>query len=204
VTETRRTPAGRGALASVVAIVLVTLTSGAAWGHTFPPVRTVVLQVERCEVVALVGYRAGTREASKELVTRVASRPKSQAKDAMRDVLAARAMAPLTVGVDGTPLVPTSVRAKLGSEGAGGRPMVVLLVTYALPATHGRVQTLGISSRDPRNTRISWTDRGSGRVALADAPAQGRWFSGVASFLLSLLPPSGGSPCAPASSTSGP
>lgn len=186
----------RTALATVVAIAFAVLTSRPAWGHTFPPVRTVVLQVERCEVVALVGYRAGTKESSNELVARIASRPKSQAKDALREVLTARAMTPLTLSVDGAPLVPTSVRAKLGSDGPGGRAMVILLVTYALPAG----KTLGITSRDPRNTRISWTDRQSGRVALADAPAQGRWFPGVASFLLSLLPPSGGSTCAPAPS----
>lgn len=182
----------RVALATVVAGCLAVLTSRPAWGHTFPPVRTVVLQVERCEVVALVGYRAGTKESSNDLVARVASRPKSQAKAALRDLLAARAMAPLTLGVDGVPLVPTSVRAKLGTDGPGGRAMVVLLVTYALPPG----KTLGITSRDPRNTRISWTDRDSGRIAIADAPVQGRWYPGVASFLLSLLPPSGGSTCA--------
>ncbi|MBA3395441.1 MAG: hypothetical protein H0T89_22525 [Deltaproteobacteria bacterium] len=158
--------------------------------------RTVVLQVERCELVALVGYRAGTGDAADKLLARVASRPKSQALEAMRDVLASHAMTPLTIAVDGVALVPTAVRAKLGVDGEGGRPMVVLLVSYALPAG----KTLALSSRDARSTRISWTDRQSGRVAIPEAPAQGRWFTGVASFLLNLTP-SGGSACATSKSS---
>jgi hypothetical protein len=162
-----------------------------AWAHTFPPVRTVVVQTERCELAVLVGYRAGSGEATQALVARAASQPKSQAADAMRDVLAAQAMAPLSLTVDGRALAPTSVRAKLSAEGDGVRPMVVVLVTYNLPPG----ARLAIVSRDPRTTRISWTDRDSERVAIPDAPAQGRWFAGVASFVLPLAPTSGGQPC---------
>ena len=130
----------------------------------------------------LVGYRAGTREEADQLVARVASQPKSHAAAAMRDVLASFAMAPLTLSVDGAPLVPTTVRAKLGQDAPGGRPMVVLLVTFALPAG----KHLSLASRDPRSTRISWTDRSDGRIEIDQAPAQGQFFDGVASFLLNL------------------
>jgi hypothetical protein len=175
----------------VVATLLAgALAAGPAWGHTFPPVRTVVVQVERCELVLLVGYRAGTGEAGEQLVARAASRPKSQVLDALRDVMSAQAMAPLAITLDGVPLVPTNVRAKLGSEGDGGRPMVIVLVTYALPDG----TALAVASRDPRTTRISWADRASGRIDLTNAPAQGRWFPGVASFLLT-LGPRGGQAC---------
>ncbi|MBA3501959.1 MAG: hypothetical protein M4D80_23410 [Myxococcota bacterium] len=146
-------------------------------------------------MVLLVGYRAGSREEADGLVARVASRPKSQAAAAMRDVLAGFAMTPLTLSVDGKPLVPTTVRAKLATDSPGGRPMVVLLVTFALPAGN----TLALSTRDPRSTRISWTDRESGRVDLEAAPVQGKFYSGVASFLLNLSA-SGGPPCATATS----
>ncbi len=144
----------------------------------------------------LVGYRAGSREEADQLVARVASQPKSHARDAMREVLAGFAMAPLTLSVDGAPLVPTTVRAKLGVDAPGGRPMVVLLVTFALPAG----KSLSLATRDPRSTRISWTDRRSGRVDLAGAPAQDKFYAGVASFLLNLDPTSGGSVCVPSSS----
>jgi hypothetical protein len=167
------------------------LAAPAAWAHTFPPVRTVVVQAERCELAVLVGYRAGSGEATEKLVARAASQPKSKAADAMRDALAAQAVAPLSFRVDGRPLAPVSVRAKLSLEGDGARPMVVVLATYLLPP--GKHLTL--ASSDPRTTRISWTDRDSGRVAISDSPAQGRWFSGVASFVLPLVPITGGSPC---------
>jgi hypothetical protein len=182
-------------LATAVAIALVALASRPSWGHVFAPLRSIVVQVESCEVVLLVGYRAGSREEADGLVARVASRPKSHAAAAMRDVLAGFAMSPLTLSVDGKPLVPTTVRAKLATDSPQGRPMVVLLVTFALPAGN----TLALSTRDPRSTRISWTDRDSGRVDLEAAPAQGKFYSGVASFLLNLSA-SGGPPCVTATS----
>ena len=183
-------------LATGVAIVLWALAGRPAWGHTFAPLRSVVIQLEPCEVVLLVGYRAGSREEADGLVARVASQPKSQAAGAMRDVLAAFAMSPLTLSVDGHALVPTTVRAKLATDAPGGRPMVLVLVTFALP--HGK--TLSLVTRDPRSTRISWTDRGSSRVDLDAAPAQGKFFAGVASFLLNLRPTSGGLVCAASTS----
>lgn len=139
----------------------------------------------------MVGYRAGSREEADTLVARVASQPKSQARDAMRDVLAAHAMRPLTLSVDGQALVPTTVRAKLATDAPNGRPMVVLLVTYALPDG----KQLQLASRDPRSTRISWTDRESGRVEIDTAPTQAKFYSGVASFLLNMAPNSGGTSC---------
>ena len=188
-------------LATLVAVGLLALAGRPAWGHTFAPLRTVVIQVESCEVAMMVGYRAGSREEADTLVARVASQPKSRASETMRDVLAAHAMRPLTLSVDGAALVPTTVRAKLSMDSAGGRPMVVVLVTYALPAG----KQLSLASRDPRSTRISWTDRTSGRVDLETSPAQAKFFAGVASFLLNLshqsrnqnFATSGGSACAP-------
>ena len=174
----------------VATALAMTVAGRTAWGHRFPAVRTVVAQVERCELVLLVGYRPGTGEATEAVLARAASLPKSQSEAALRDVLATYAMAPLGVEIDGKRVLPTTVRAKLGVEPGGARPMVVLLVTYPLANGHA----LAIHTTDPRSTRISWTDRDSHRVVLDDAPAQGRWFTGMASFLLSLQ--SGGPACA--------
>lgn len=171
----------------VAIAVAVCLAASAAWGHTFPPVRTVVVQVERDAVVVMVGYRPGNGAPTDGIVARVGSQPKSQRLDAMREVMASLAMQPLVVAIDGRPLVPTSVRAKLGVEPGGGRPIVVVLVTYAIAPG-----TLSVTSREPRNTRISWQDRHSCRVDLDRAPTQDRWYTGVASFLLMVGPP-----CAP-------
>lgn len=175
------------ALALALAVLAGALAAP-AHAHTFPPVRTVVVQVERCELALLVGYRAGTGDNADRLIARVASLPREKAAEAIRDLLAAQAMAPLAVTVDGKPLTPTAVHAKLppSEAGAGTRPMVVVLVTYALPAAG---KALAVTSQDPRTTRFSWTDRESLRVPLADAPAQGRWFAGAAAFSLKLAPP---------------
>jgi hypothetical protein len=176
------------ALATLLAILLA---CPAAWAHSFPPVRTVVIQVERCEVVLMVGYRPGTGEATEALLTRAATQPKSQGLDALRAQLAKEALKPLVLTLDGVAQMPTNVRTKIGTEPGGARPMIVMLVTYALPAG----KTLAVTSKDPRTTRISWGDRESQRVDLDHAPAQGRWFDGVASFLLDLRS-LGGSACA--------
>ena len=188
----------RGGTAVGVATALaIALAGPSAWGHTFPPVHTVVVQVERCEVALLIGYAAGTGEPTERIIARVASQPKSLALGALRDTLAAYALAPLTLRVDGTAVVATTVRAKIGLDAGGTRPVVVVLATFPVHAG----EKLEIASRDPRTTRISWQDRGSGRVVRDAAPAQGHWFSGVASFLLPLAE-TGGSSCAipPASS----
>ena len=182
---TRRVATG---LAACVAL----LAGWPAWGHSFPPVRTVVLQVERCDAVMLVGYRPASGEATDTILARVASQPKSRQLDAMKSVLASHALAPLTVTVDGKPLAPSQVEVKLGVEPGGARPIVVALVTFPLPPGG----ELAIRSADTRTTSISWQDRGSGRVDLSASPTQDAWYSGVASFLLSLSPSTGVSACA--------
>ncbi|MBA3464714.1 MAG: hypothetical protein H0T46_32575 [Deltaproteobacteria bacterium] len=185
------------ALATAVAIWLA---GGAAWAHTFPAARHVVVQVESCEVVLLVGYRPGTGEPTEAMLGRAATAPKSRALEALKDLMAAFAMAPLTVSVDGQAVVPTKVRAKIGLEPGGARPMVVLLVTYALSPG----KTLAVGTSDPRSTRISWQDRGSRRVAISEAPQQGKWYPGVASMLLPLVASPGAASCASTTSPSPP
>jgi len=169
---------------AVATVLAIALAAGPAWGHQFAADRTVVVQVERCEIAVLIGYRPATGEATDLLLRRAASEPKSQGLATLREALTAAALQPLVFAVDGRALVPTSVRAKIGTEPGGARPMVVVLVTFALPAG-GK---LAVSSREPRSTRISWVDRASERAVLAEAPAQGKWYPGVASFLLKLAP----------------
>jgi hypothetical protein len=158
-------------------------------------VHTVVVQVERCELAVLVGYAAGTGEPTERIIARAASQPKSHALDALRAALTAFALAPLQLTLDGQPLSPTAVRAKIGLDGGGARPIVVVLATFALPVGG----ELTIRSKDPRTTRISWQDRSRGRIALDRAPAQDHWYTAVASFLLPLA--AGGSACATSGSS---
>ena len=185
--------AWRAASTVTVATLLATALAGPpAWGHTFPPVHTVVVQVEPCELALLIGYSAGTGEPTERIVARAASQPKSRVLDALRTTLTAYAMAPLAITVDGAPLLPSTVHAKIGFDGSGTRPMVVVLATFPLRGG----AALAITSKDPRTTRISWQDRSSGRVILDRAPTQDHWYTHVASFLLPLAPATGGSSCA--------
>ena len=186
-------PARRLLVATALAIGLA---GQASWAHTFPAARQVVVQVEPCEVVLLVGYRPGTGEPTEGILARASTAPKSRAREALQDLMSAFAMASLTVSVDGQPLVPTTVRAKIGFEPGGARPMVVVLVTYPLPAG----KTLSIASKDPKSTRFSWQVKGGDRVAISDAPQQGKWYPGVASMLLPLAP--GATSCASTSPSS--
>ena len=188
----------RGILTRCVAIaVAICLAGHLAWGHNFPPVRTVVVQVESCEVALLIGYRPGSGEETEALLGRIGTHPRKQQLEAAKTLMGQQAMGPLTIALDGKPLLPTSVRAKLGTDPGGTRPLVVMLVTFEIP----RAGTLSVTSREARSTRISWTDRGSLRVDLQAAPAQGKWHLGVASFLLSLAGPPGVSACATSQSS---
>jgi hypothetical protein len=190
----------RLSLTRCVAIALAVCLAGQpAWGHSFPPVRTVVVQVERCELAVLIGFRPGSGESTEALLKQIASQPKSQMLGAAKTLLTAMAMGPLTFSIDGRALVPTSVRAKIGADPSGQKPLLVALVTFAIPERGG---SLSVSSRDARTTRISWTDRASGRVDPTTSPGQNRWFTGVASFLLTLAGPTGVPACATSSSSS--
>jgi hypothetical protein len=179
----------------VATVLAISLAGPPAWAHVFPPVHTVVVQVERCEIAVLIGYAAGTGEPTERIIARAASQPKPHALDALRGSLTAFALAPLSFTLDGRVLSPTSVRAKIGLDGGGTRPMVVVLATFALAGGGD----LAIHARDPRTTRISWQDRASGRVALERAPAQDHWYTAVASFLLPLA--AGDPACAPSRSS---
>jgi hypothetical protein len=195
-TGRRGRPPGSILPLGVATALAVSLAGPPAWAHVFPPVHTVVVQVERCELAVLIGYAAGTGEPTERIVARAASQPKPHALDALRGSLTAFALAPLSFTLDGRTLSPTSVHAKIGLDGGGTRPMVVVLATFALPGGG----ELAIHSRDPRTTRISWQDRSSGRIALDRAPAQDHWYTAVASFLLPLAA-TGDSACAPSGSS---
>lgn len=177
----------------VATLVAVVAAGQVASAHTFSPVRTVVVQVERCELAVLVGYQPGTGEVADARLARVSAAPRSQAVATARAMLTSQAMAALTIAADARPLEPIRVRAKLAIDPRSTRPQVLVLVTFALPPEARQVT---LATREPGATRISWTDHGSGRVDLAQAPAQGRWFPGVASFLLGLRPRTGDLACA--------
>jgi hypothetical protein len=87
----------------------------------------------------------------------------------------------------------------VSTDPAADRPIVIVLVTFAIPAKGG---AFSVRAKDPASTRISWTDRASGRIDLAQAPSQVHWFSGVASLLLTIAGTTGVPACATSQSSS--
>jgi hypothetical protein len=115
----------------------------------------------------------------------------------LRLLYAVRALAPLSIRVDGQAVAATSLDLKLVKDPpTSTRVAAVLLVTYDLPPSTRSVE---IANADPHRTRFSWVDRSKGRYALPGV-AQDTWSSGVASILLQSGPGDSWPSCPDASS----
>jgi hypothetical protein len=159
-------------------------------GHQVPGGRSVVAQVERCQLVLLVSWvpSAGAETDAIEAQARmgVGAVPGSGGTAAdpngrLRLLYASRALAPLSIQVDGESMAATSLDVKLVRDPpTSTRVAAVALVTFDLPPVTRSVE---IRNRDSHRTRFSWVDRSGGRFQ-APGMAQEKWSSGVASILL--------------------
>jgi hypothetical protein len=169
------------ALATALAVAYNPLL---VWAHRFPSVRTVVVQVEPCSVALLVGWRPASGDTTALLLgeAKVRGSDKDKEIQVLTQQLTAMAMSSLQLVMDDSPLVPTSVEAKVSVEDGTGRPVVLLLLSYAV-TTGGK---LALLSKEPKSTRISWVDKSNGRVEITSSPSQLQWHDDLASFLLTL------------------
>jgi hypothetical protein len=169
----------------------------AATAHTFAEQRTVVAQVERDQLVVVVGYQPAAGAESLAAVGQASVRPKGTKSQALRAILAARAVSPLTVSIDGTAVEPTSMRTKVFVDPPGSdRLAVAILLIYDLPA-HEIALEVGIADA---STEFSWVDRTSCQRTITTAWPARSWVTGVASFLLTVAAPDpGAEPCASSS-----
>ena len=182
---------GLTVLATAIAIAIA-MPQG--WGHRFPAVRTVVVQVEPCSVALLVGWRPASGDDTAVLLGEAKTGGKDQEVQILTQRLTALALAPIRLRLGGVEVAPTSVEANVTVEDGTGRPVVLLLVSY--PASRGGA--LEIVSKDPKSTRISWVDKSAGRVEIGAAPTQSQWHDDLASFLLNVAvatPTEGTAPC---------
>jgi hypothetical protein len=157
--------------------------SRVALGHRAPGGRSVVAQVEPCQLVLLVSWTPPSGDETNALLADAARAPgrRAGAGDRLRALYAARALAPLSIRADGQSLSPRSFEVKLVRDPPrSGRVAAVVLVSFALPPA---MVALEIANTDSHRTRFSWVDRSNGRFASPGAPT-GRWSSGVASILL--------------------
>jgi hypothetical protein len=140
------------------------LVAASAQAHMVPGERLVVVQAEPDAVAFLVSYRPPAGVVSDFLGADAAwSRP--GAKTAfVKALLALRALAPLTIRLDGAPLPLAGMQIKLAEDPPGtGRPAVAVLVTAALPSGGHRLVVDVAAAREPTSTQ--WLDRSRGRIA---------------------------------------
>jgi hypothetical protein len=177
-----------GVLAAAVA------TPVAASAHTFPETRTVVAQLEADTLVVLVGYQPGSGGEGVAMIAHAAEQPKGLGSHVLRAVLAARAVSPIAISVDGVRLVPRTAASKLFVDPPGSdRLAVAVMLTYDLRPGEADL-ALGIA--DPR-ARVSWVNHGACARGSSEVWKPRSYVSGVASILLKLAP------CEPPSSPPG-
>jgi hypothetical protein len=165
----------------------------AASAHTFPESRNVVAQVERDHLVVVIGYQPATGGTSLAALGQAAMEPKAAKSLALRAILAARAVSPLTITIDGTAAVAASTSVKVFVDPPGSdRLAIAILQIYDLPP---RAVDVAIGIADPR-TAFSWVNRDGCQRETSSVWPPRSWVSGVASFLLQVAGPDAGvEPC---------
>lgn len=151
-------PAARVALIAGLAALLL---AGVAAAHSLPARRSIAVQAEKDALVVLAVWTAPAGEpgAVFDLTAALASRGKARA--ALEARLAARALGPLRLMIDGEPLVPGALHTRLVEDPPrSGRHAVAVLAEAAIPAgAHEVTVTLGPTGDA---TRMSFLDRSSG------------------------------------------
>jgi hypothetical protein len=139
------------------------LIAATAEAHFVPGERLVVVQAEPRSVAILVSYRPSSGILSDFLGADAAwSRPGQKAAF-VRALLALRALAPLTIRLDGAPLPLGDMAIKLAEDPPRtGRAAVAVLVTAALPPGEHRLVVDVAAAREPTSTQ--WLDRADGRI----------------------------------------
>lgn len=160
------------------ALLVALLVTGPAAAHFVPGERTVVVQAEPASVAVLVTYRppAGVLGA---LLAADARRAGPSTRGAMvRALLAIRALAPLTLRLDGANLPLDGMQIKLAEDPPGtGRPAVAVLVSARLPSGAHRLEVDVGQAGEP--TVTEWLDHAGGRITgfgprPAGVPLEGR------------------------------
>jgi hypothetical protein len=142
---------GPGVMTGAALLLAVWALAPPARGHSVRGERDVVVQAERDAVAVLVSYRPPPGPAP------------SRARELEKAALTARALAPLRLALDGTPLAGAAIEVKLVEDPpASGRPLLVALVTAPVAAGEHRLTVDVSDDREPTSTM--WIDRSSGRV----------------------------------------
>jgi hypothetical protein len=141
------------------AALLLLLVAAPARAHFFPGERAVVVQAEEESAAILVTYRPPSGAMRDAL--EVDARWSGLGRELVKAVLAERALAALSVRLDGARLVPEDVQVKL-AEDAPGRRVVVVLLSAKVGAGRHRMEVDVGDTAELSSTR--WLDRSRGRI----------------------------------------
>jgi len=151
-----------------LAVAALLLAAGVADAHTNPARRSVALQAEKDAAVVLVQWTVPSGEYG-DAYTATASWGRSTAggRRALEASLAAKAIGPLVLTLDGKPISPRASVKLTEDPPHSGRMAVAVLLTVTLEAGPHEL-ALGLSPGTPELTRFVFVDRSEGRASLAD------------------------------------
>ena len=146
------------AMIATIAVVRVAIA------HTNPARRSVAVQAERNAIVMLVTWTVPSGEPGEVYAASAAwGRRGADGRKALQASLAAKAIGPLTLTLDGVPVASPEMKVKLTEDPPGsGRAAVAVLLSATIPAGE---HTASISIRpDSDPTRVMFVDRSAGRA----------------------------------------
>lgn len=140
---------------------LLLLVAGVASAHSYPARRSIAVQAERDAVVIFAVWTAPSGEIGELFEVGAAFAGRAKARAALEARLAAKALGPVTLTLDGEPLEPDSVRTRLIEDPprSGRRGIAVLLEAKIPPGEHALAVGLGASGDA---TRMNFVDRSQG------------------------------------------
>lgn len=167
--------------------LLLLVVAAPVYAHYVPGERTVVVQAESSSVAVLVTYRPPAGVLGSLLAADANRVAPARRSELVRALLAIRALAPLTLTLDGKNLPLEGMQVKLTDDPPGtGRPAVAVLVTATLPpGAHRLAVDVGDS---PEPTVTEWLDHGGGRIASFGPRAAGVPFEGRGQLALTWSP----------------
>ena len=152
-------------------LVIGLVAAATASAHTYPSRRSIAVQAEKDAIVVLAVWTAPADDVAAvfELGAAMSGTAKNESqreektKAALEAQLAARAIGPIELSLDGAPLEPASVSTRLIEDPPGsGRRGVAVLVEAPIPAgAHAVEVSLGPTGE---STRMSFVDRSNGAV----------------------------------------
>ena len=145
----------------ILVLSMLLLVAGVAAAHTYPSRRSIAVQAEKDAVVVLAVWTAPVGDAGEAFDLSAVFSARGKARDALEAKLAARAIGPLSLELDGKPVDPASVRTRLIEDPprSGRRAVAVLLEAPVPEGAHELAISLGATGDA---TRMTFLDRSRG------------------------------------------